>query len=119
MKSPWPSRELRLAALDPAAIAEMSAYLSAVVTLKWPFSPSSSSLSITASEEDFRLRLVRGQLRVNFNGLCAGAVEARGLQIGDKVMISLEGASCEELANATSRDVPWVLAFTSRLVMKV
>lgn len=119
MASSWPPRELRLAELDPAAIVGTSAHLSAVVTLKWPFSPSSSSLSITASEEDFRLRLDRGQLRVNFNGPCASAVEARGLQIGDKVVINLEGASYEELANATSRDVPWALTFTSRLVMKV
>lgn len=98
---------------------EQPVYVSAVVTLMWPFSPSSSSLSITASEEDFRLRLSKGQLRVNFNGICAGAVEARGLQIGDKVMISLEGAQYEELLGATAKDVPWTVNFNSRLLMKV
>lgn len=116
MTSSWPSSELRLAALHPSA---SSAFVNAIVTLMWPFSPSSSSLSIIASEEDFRLRLSKGQLRVNFGGACANAVDTRGLQIGDQVMISLEGAVFEELSNATTRDVPWSITFTSRLVMKV
>jgi hypothetical protein len=115
----WPSIELRLASIDPTTVAEQPAYISAVVTLMWPFSPSSSSLSIIASEEDFRLRLSKGQLRVNFNGACASAVETCGLQIGDKVMISLEGAQYDELASATAKDVSWAVTFNSRLAMKV
>lgn len=58
-------------------------------------------------------------MRINFNGVCAGAVEECGLQIGDKVMISLEGAQYEELANPKTKDVPWAVTFISRLAMKV
>ncbi|KAL7275783.1 hypothetical protein RUND412_001262 [Rhizina undulata] len=115
----WLLKQLPLASLSPEASTSEPAYLLVVATLLWPFSPSSSSLSFLACEQDFRLRLSKGQLRVNLQGPAAHELASKKLQIGDEVMISLEGAVFEELENPTARDVPWSIAFSKRLVMKI
>jgi hypothetical protein len=116
--SGWPSRQLPLAAVTPDASDSEPAFFAATISLLWPFSASSLHLSVLACEEDFRLRRSRGQLRINFNGLSASAVDAAGIQIGDSIMVSLEGAEFEALKDGTERDVPWVVTFSSRLIMK-
>jgi hypothetical protein len=125
--SDWPTTltSLPLASLSPtssstaASSSSSSTYITAVVTLIWPFSSSSRTLSIVASEQNPILRLSKGQLRVNFHGPAATGVDARGLQSGDHVCISLDGAHWEELASASSRDVPWAVSFEKKLTMKV
>ncbi|RPB03550.1 hypothetical protein L873DRAFT_1669908 [Choiromyces venosus 120613-1] len=117
--SSWPSKQVPLASLAPGAPDNEPEFLVAIISLLWPFSSSSSSLSVLASEEDFRLRKNRGQVRINFKGLAASAVDQTKLQIGDRVIISLEGAEFQPLEDATERDVPWVMVYSSRLAMKV
>ncbi|PWW72750.1 hypothetical protein C7212DRAFT_285780 [Tuber magnatum] len=117
--SSWPSKQVPLASLAPGTSDNEPGSLVAIISLLWPFSPSSSSLSILASEKDFRLRKNRGQVRVNFKGLAASAVDQAKLQIGDRVVISLEGAEFQPLDDATERDVPWVVVYSTRLAMKV
>lgn len=114
----WPSRQLPLASIAPGVADLEPLFFVATISLIWPFSASSSHLSILACEEDFRLRRSRGQLRVNFNGPSASAVDATGIQIGDSVSLSLEGAEFETLEDATERDIPWAVTFSSRLIMK-
>ena len=115
----WPSKQVLLASLAPGASDSEPKFLVAIISLLWPFSPSSSSLSVLASEEDFRLRKNRGQVRINFKGLPASAVDRTKLQIGDRVIISLEGAEFQPLDDATERDVPWIVVYSTRLAMKV
>lgn len=111
---------LPLASLSPTSSnSTSSTYITAVVTLIWPFSSSSRTLSIVASEQNPILRRSKGQLRVNFHGPAATGVDAHGLQSGDHVCISLDGAHWEELAGASSRDVPWAVSFEKKLTMKV
>ncbi|CUS10565.1 unnamed protein product [Tuber aestivum] len=117
--SSWPSKRVPLASLAPGTSDNEPEFLVAIISLLWPFSPSSSSLSILASEKDFRLRKNRGQVRINFKGLAASAVDRTELQIGDRVVISLEGAQFQPLDDATERDVPWVVVYSTRLAMKV
>jgi hypothetical protein len=116
--SEMPSTKLSLASLTPET-ANAPAFLEGVVSLLWPFSPSSATLSLLVCEEDFRLRGSKGQLRANFRGASARTLDAKKVQIGDTVQISLEGAELEVLENATPRDVPWAIVFSTRLVMKV
>lgn len=116
--SPWPSTKLPLAELSPET-ATSPAYLEGVVSLQWPFSPSSLTMSLLVCEEDFRLRNSKGQLRVDFRGAAAREVDLRKVQIGDRVQLSLEGAQLNDLSDATARDVPWSVVFSSRLAMKV
>ncbi|KAG0633197.1 hypothetical protein HOY80DRAFT_1141601 [Tuber brumale] len=117
--SSWPSKQVPLASLAPGIHDNEPEFFVAIISLLWPFSPSSSSLSILASEKDFRLRKNRGQVRINFKGLAASAVDQTKLQIGDRVIISLEGAEFQPLDDATERDVPWVVMYSTRLAMKV
>ncbi|KAI5792803.1 hypothetical protein FPQ18DRAFT_258715 [Pyronema domesticum] len=115
---PWPSTLLPLSALTPNS-ATTNAHLSGVVTLLWPYSISEKTLSILLCEPDFRLRAQKGQLRVNFRGAAAEAVESRRVQIGERVELSLLGVELEELQEATQRDVPWTACYGRRLVMRV
>ena len=114
----WPTNKLALAQLTPET-ASAAAFLEGVVSLQWPFSPSSATLSLLVCEEDFRLRSNRGQLRVDFHGPSAKAVDDMGVQIGDRVQLSLEGAGLELLDTATAGDVPWAVVFSTRLAMQV
>ncbi|CAZ81201.1 unnamed protein product [Tuber melanosporum] len=117
--SSLPSKQVPLASLAPGTYDNEPGFFVAIISLLWPFSPSSSSLSILASEKDFRLRKNRGQVRVNFTGLAASVVDQTKLQIGDRVIISLEGVEFQPLDDATERDVPWVVVYSTRLAMKV
>jgi len=76
-------------------------------------------MSLLVCEEDVRLRASKGQLRVEFRGASAREVDAKKVQIGDHVELSLEGVEFETLENATPRDVPWQIVFSTRMVMKV
>lgn len=114
----WPTTKLSLANLCPET-ATAPARLEGVVSLQWPFSQSASTIAFLVCEEDFRLRTSKGQLRVNFKGPVAKEVDARNIQIGNKIQLSLDGAHFEELPNPSPRDVPWTIEYSSRLRMKV
>ncbi|TGZ77733.1 hypothetical protein EX30DRAFT_176779 [Ascodesmis nigricans] len=103
---PWPSARLPLANLSPEIASAHPSFIKGVTTLIWPFSQSAQTFSILLCEEDFRLRMNRGQLRLNFKGPSAKEVATR-VDIGNKVALVLEGVEWEELGEATKRDVPW------------
>lgn len=117
--APPPAR-LALASLAPDAVAaSRAAFFQGVVTLLWPYSPSSATLSLLVCEEDVQLRVVRGQVRVDFHGPAAREAARAQVDIGSVVHVSLAGAVLGALPDASPRDVPWTVAFASRLDMKV
>lgn len=114
----WPTKRLPLATVTPDSATAQPAFVEGVATLLWPYSQSNATFAFVLCEEDFRLRNNKGQLKVNFRGPAAKEIHGK-LQIGNKILLSLEGAELEELPDATPRDVPWALKYTHRLCGKV
>ncbi|CEN60270.1 hypothetical protein ASPCAL02711 [Aspergillus calidoustus] len=79
---------------DFHCLAEKSIH--SVVTLLWPYSSSTKSLSLLLAEPDFRLRRSNGQVKVLFHGHIAEEVAKTHIGIGDKVYLSLNGSRLVE-----------------------
>lgn len=90
----------------------------AVVTLIWPYSSSSKSLSLLLAEPDFRLRRPNGQVKVIFHGSVAEKVAETHVGIGDEVVLSLVGSKLVENI-ATGNCVAWDMHFDDRLFLEV
>lgn len=115
----WPTTtRLNLANLTPEVAQAPNAFIEGVTTLIWPFSASASTFAIILAEPDFRKRMNRGQLKVNFKGPSARAA-GKKIKIGDVVSLSLEGVRFEELKDASQRDVPWTIEVEKKMLMKV
>ncbi|KAK8038026.1 hypothetical protein PG994_014793 [Apiospora phragmitis] len=109
----------------PTPIAQLSPQLPSqtttvrgVVTVIWPYSSTTSSLSFTLAEPEFRLRRPKGQIRVKFAGHIAKAVSGSGIGSGDEIVISLDGVEWQ--AAATNRRLSgagheWQLKFSQKL----
>ncbi|KAI9766258.1 MAG: hypothetical protein M1840_006672 [Geoglossum simile] len=112
---------LPIAQLDPSLPSLSSTSIKAIVTLIWPYSSSRHSISLLLAEPDFRLRRLRGQVRVHFHGSSAKAVARRGVGSGDVVSLGLDGAEWlrVEASSTPGRGIDWELAFTERLSMEL
>lgn len=94
----------------------------AVVSLVWPYSSSTKSLSLLLSEHDFRLRLSNGQVKATFHGLVAEKVAETQVGIGDEVVLSLGGSSLIESEDTTrtpGRRAAWDVRFDSSVFLEV
>ncbi|KAJ8061613.1 hypothetical protein OCU04_009420 [Sclerotinia nivalis] len=110
-----------IAQLSPLLPASVSKSVKAVVTLTWPYSSRSGSVAFLLAEPDFRLRRIRGQVRVQFSGSSANAVAKSGITSGDDVILCLDGVEYVEAEppNATpGRGVEFELKFTERLLLQ-
>lgn len=107
-----------LASLTPET-ATNGALVKVVVVLLFPYSPSTQTLRLVLSEEDFRLRENKGQLRVSFHGAAASKLAGKNVDIGDVLVLSTREARFHKLRNATLRDVPWSLRFDEGLLVKL
>lgn len=111
-----------IAQLSPELSASATRSIKAIVTLKWPYSSATGSVSFLLSEPDFRLRRTRGQVRVSFAGSSAKLVAASGIASGDEVVLSLEGVewiSGESTIVTPGRGVDFELRFTERVLLQV
>lgn len=93
-----------------------------VVTIVWPYSSTTSSLSFTIAEPEYRLRRPKGQIRVNFAGHIAKEVSSSGIGSGDELVIYLDGVEWEaEAANRrlSSAGHEWQLKFSQKLRLQV
>ena len=112
-----------IAELTPLLPAPATRHIRAVVALIWPYSSSAQTLTILVSEPDFRLRRLRGQVRVRFIGPCAQAIAQEKVLIGDLIDLALDGAEWvkeeEETQGAPGKGVEWQLRFTNRLAVQV
>ncbi|KAF7518509.1 hypothetical protein G7054_g13444 [Neopestalotiopsis clavispora] len=92
-----------------------------MITIVWPFNKVNNSVAFILAEPEARLRLAKGQIRVNCVSASAKAISECGLGSGDKVRLSLEGA--EFVANDAKSRTPgteseWQLSFSKRLILQ-
>ncbi|TGO43187.1 hypothetical protein BHYA_0003g01430 [Botrytis hyacinthi] len=110
-----------IAQLTPLLPASASRSVKAVVTLTWPYSSRTGSVAFLLAEPDFRLRRIRGQVRVQFSGSSANAIAKSGITSGDEVILCLDGAEYvgTEAPSATpGRGVEFELKFTDKLLLQ-
>ena len=92
-----------------------------VITIVWPYSIVTKSLSFILAEPDFRLRRDRGQVRVTFVGPCAKVVADASLGGGDEVLLSLDGVEWAEgdAPGAPGTTLEWQARFPSTVLLRV
>lgn len=99
-----PLTKVPIAQLSPALEELQERCIHATVTLVWPYSSSTKSLSLLLSEPDFRLRRLNGQVKAIFHGRVAEKVAKSQVGIGDTVRLALKGA--EFVANDAATQTP-------------
>lgn len=91
-----------------------------VVTIVWPYSTVTKSLSFVLAEPDFRLRREKGQVRVTFSGPCAKAVAEASIGGGDEVLLSLDGVEwVDNDVPGPGKPLEWQARFPSGALLKV
>ncbi|KAJ5104652.1 Telomere end binding protein [Penicillium alfredii] len=93
-----------IAALSPTLEQPEEKCILANVTLVWPYSSSTRSISLLLSEPDFRLRRSNGQVKVVFHWHVAERVAESHVGIGDSVCLALRGSKW--VANETATQTP-------------
>ncbi|KAJ5148911.1 Telomere end binding protein [Penicillium atrosanguineum] len=116
------STALALPTLTRIPIAQLSPTLEqleekcilATVSLVWPYSSSTKSLSLSLAEPDFRLRRSNGQVKATFHGRIAEKVAESHVGIGDTVRLALKDAGFvgnDAATQTPGRNVAWDLQF--------
>lgn len=111
-----------IAQLSPTLEQQEEKGINAAVTLVWPYSSTTKSLSLLLAEPDFRLRRSHGQVKAIFHGRVAEEVASSQVGIGDIVHLSLKGAnfvSNDTVTQTPGRHVPWDVHFTNGLSLGV
>lgn len=92
-----------------------------VITIVWPYSIVTKSLSFVLAEPDFRLRRQKGQVRVTFGGPGAKAVADASLGSGDEILLSLDGVEWAEgsAPGPPGSSVEWQATFPSGALLRV
>lgn len=107
-----------IAQISPALDRLETHSIRAVVTLVWPYSSATRSLSLLLAEPDFRLRRANGQVKVIFYGFAAERIAKTQVGIGDEVTLSLAGS---RLVNneKTGNCLAWDVHFDDRVFLEV
>lgn len=117
-----PLTKVPIAQLSPALEKLDKRKIQAAVTLVWPYSSSTKSLSILLSEPDFRLRRFNGQVKATFHGRVAERIAESQVGIGDTVGLALAGS--EFVANDAATQTPgrcvaWDVHFKKGVLLEV
>lgn len=126
-QSPAASEPLQLATTPIAELSPTVEHLSdscihAVVTLLWPYSSSTKSLSLLLADPDVRLRRLNGQVKVVFHGVIAENVAKSQVGIGDVVRLGLAGSrfvSKETDGQSPGKWIAWDVHFDDRVLLEV
>ena len=112
------SASIPIAQISPALDRLEEQSIRAVVTLVWPYSSATKTLSLLLSEPDVRLRRANGQVKVIFYDIVAEMVAKSKVGIGDEVALSLNGS---RLVNneTTGNYVGWDIHFDDRVLLEV
>ncbi|PWY79638.1 hypothetical protein BO70DRAFT_380236 [Aspergillus heteromorphus CBS 117.55] len=119
---PLRSTPVPIAQLSPTLENLSESSIHAVVTLLWPYSSSTRSISLLVAEPDFRLRRTNGQVKVVFHGHVAQEVAKSQIGIGDSVYLRLAGARFldHDAENQTpGRFVAWDVHFDNNVLLEV
>lgn len=111
-----------IAHLSPALEELQEKCIHATVTLVWPYSSSTKSLSLLLSEPDFRLRRLNGQVKAIFHGRVAEKVAKSQVGIGDTIRLALRGAGFvanDAAIQTPGRCVAWDIHFESGVSTEV
>ncbi|PYI12242.1 hypothetical protein BO78DRAFT_357986 [Aspergillus sclerotiicarbonarius CBS 121057] len=122
VSEPLRSTPIPIAKLSPTLENLSASSVHAVVTLLWPYSSSTRSLSLLLAEPDFRLRRTNGQVKVVFHGLVAEEVARSQVGIGDGVYIGLAGSRFvdNDATNQTpERFVAWDVHFDGGVLIEI
>jgi hypothetical protein len=117
-RPPAPASTLPIAQISPSLEHLGERSICAVVTLVWPYSSATKSLSLLLAEPDFRLRRLSGQVKVVFHGPVAEKVAKTQVGIGDEVSLSLAGSRLDA-NNAAGNCVAWDVHFDGRMSLEV
>ncbi|KAL4886265.1 hypothetical protein BJY04DRAFT_213797 [Aspergillus karnatakaensis] len=116
------STAIPIAHLSPDLDRLQESTIHSVVTLLWPYSSSTKSLSVLLAEPDFRLRRSNGQVKVTFHGSVAEEVAGTHLGIGDKVYLSLAGSRLvknDAAAQTPGKGVSWDVHFDTSAFIEI
>ncbi|KAL4793425.1 hypothetical protein BDV19DRAFT_229833 [Aspergillus venezuelensis] len=116
------STAIPIAQLSPELDRLQQSSINAVVTLLWPYSSSTQTLSLLLAEPDFRLRRSNGQVKVFFHGRIAQEVANTHIGIGDNVRLSLAGSRLAKNDSATQtpgRGIAWDVYFDASAFIEV
>jgi hypothetical protein len=94
----------------------------ATVTLVWPYSSATKSLSLLLAEPDFRLRRSKGQVKVTFHGRVAEKVAESHVGIGDSICLGLNGIkfiSNQANQQTPGRSIAWDAQFENGAFLEV
>lgn len=114
--------KIPIAQLSPTLEQSQEKCIEATVTLVWPYSSSTKSLSLLLAEPDFRLRRLHGQVKVIFHGRVAEQVAASHVGIGDNICLALKGShfvANDTAAQTPGRCVAWDVHFDHGLSLEV
>jgi hypothetical protein len=122
ISEPLSACRIPIAELSPIVEHSSERCIHASVTLLWPYSSSTKSLSLLLAEPDFRLRHTNGQVKVVFHGHIAEDVGRSQIGIGDSVYLSLAGArflNNEAAIRTSGKSVAWDVHFDDRVFLEV
>ncbi|KAJ5649692.1 uncharacterized protein N7484_003415 [Penicillium longicatenatum] len=114
--------KIPIAQLSPTLEQSQEKCIEATVTLVWPYSSSTKSLSLLLAEPDFRLRRLHGQVKVIFHGRVAEQVAASHIGIGDNICLALKGSNfvANDTATQTAgKYVAWDVHFDHGLSLEI
>lgn len=116
------STAIPIAQLSPDVDRLQRSSIHAVVTLLWPYSSFSKSLTLLLAEPDFRLRRSNGQVKVCFHEDVAEEVARTHIGIGDTVNLNLSGsrfAKNDAAAQTPGKGVSWDVHFDTSAFLEV
>ncbi|KAI9807100.1 MAG: hypothetical protein M1825_005817 [Sarcosagium campestre] len=113
-----------IAKLTPLLPAPSTRSIHGTISLIWPYSSSTHSITLLLVEPDYRLRRSRGQVQVHFAGPSAKAVAETRVINGDAVTLLLDGVEWTKAQEASAvttpgKSVEWELTFTNRVLLQV
>ncbi|KAL9060965.1 MAG: hypothetical protein Q9162_000409 [Coniocarpon cinnabarinum] len=117
-----PIHLLSIPQLDPVRPPDSTSQIHAILTLVWPYSSATRETSLLLAEPDFRLRRNKGQVRVHFLGPSAKYIASSGIGVGDRIELSLEGATWhvpKEAVATPGRSLEGELVYKDRVVLRV
>ncbi|KAJ5908565.1 hypothetical protein N7495_001247 [Penicillium taxi] len=113
-----PYTKVPIAQLSPTLDQQEEKCINATVTLIWPYSSVTKTLSLLLAEPDSRLRRSHGQVKAIFHDHVAKRIAESHIGIGDNVCLALKGARLsanDTVSQTPGRYIGWDIHFETEL----